>query len=139
MQQYSWDKIKIMKPGDVSCLVIKNKRSFLSYEKGVLPLMRWLQQDENFFKDAIVIDKVIGKAAALLLVYGGGAKEVYAFLISEVAYTYLNKLGIAVYYLKKVPHIINRDQTGFCPMEQRTLEIEDAEVAYRNLQQIIKL
>lgn len=138
MKTMTWETIRELKPDDVSCLVLKNNETHRSYEKGVLPLMRWLAQDDQFFKDAIVIDKVIGKAAALLLVYGG-VKEVYTFLISDIAYDFLISHKIRVHYLNRVPYIINRSHTGGCPMEQRTLEIDDPSTAYHHLKAIIQL
>ena len=39
--------------------------------RGILPLMQWLS-DGEFLRGAVVADKVIGKAAAFLLVLGGG-------------------------------------------------------------------
>ena len=138
MKVINWDNIRKMKPDDVSCLVIKGNQTYQSSEKGVLPLMRWLQEDVCFFKDATVIDKVIGKAAALLLVFGG-VKIVYTFLISDIAYEFLLEKKVQVHYMNRVPYIINRSQTGGCPMEQRTLEINDPVIAYEKLKEVIKL
>lgn len=81
---------------------------------------------------ACVADKVVGKAAAMLLVRGG-AVEVYAEVISSPALEVLKNHKIICLYGKEVPNIINRTKTGICPMEQAVLGVDDIEKAYKIL------
>lgn len=82
--------------------------------RGVRPLMQLLEDD--LLEDALVVDKVIGRAAAAICVEGG-VKKVHALLLSEDAADLLNDHGIACEGETVVPQILNRDQSGRCPME----------------------
>ena len=51
-------------------VIYKNDASVhTSNDRGVAPLMKLLKEDNTQLKDAMIADKVIGKAAALLMVY----------------------------------------------------------------------
>jgi hypothetical protein len=71
-----------------------------------------------------VIDKVIGKSAALLLIYGQ-AQAIHAQIISEHALNSLRQSQMHVSYDTLVPYIQNNDRTGMCPMEATVLNIDD--------------
>ncbi|MCQ5285699.1 DUF1893 domain-containing protein [Longicatena caecimuris] len=58
-------------------------------------------------KDAQIADKVIGKAAAMMLVFGG-IKVVDAGVISDTALDFLQAHHILVHYELLVPIIIYR-------------------------------
>lgn len=96
--------------------------------RGILPLMQWLAGGD-FLRDAVVADKVIGKAAAFLLVLGG-VREVYAGVISIPAADVLQNAGIPYTYEKKVQNIENRRHDGICPMESAVLKTEDPKEAF---------
>ena len=116
--------------GLYSC-VIYNEGKVRSYtQRGVADLYDILNSDEaDFLKGAQIADKVIGRAAAALLIKGGIA-EVYAEVMSEGALTLLEQHGIEVQYVKLVSHIINRDKSGWCPLELLTRDLEDIEDMY---------
>lgn len=103
-----------------------------SCEKGIAPMMRLLIADPTALEGAYVADRVIGKAAAHLLVYGKAA-GVYAQLISRHAEDLLNGRGMPFIGGEVTPYIQNRRQDGVCPMEQTVLEIEDSEEAFAAL------
>ena len=66
-------------------VIYKNDASVhTSNDRGVAPLMKLLKEDNTQLKDAMIADKVIGKAAALLMVYAK-VKEVYTPTISTPA------------------------------------------------------
>ena len=98
-------------------------------ESGVVPLMR-LQNGS--LGGAFVADKVVGKAAALLLVRGG-AIQVYADVMSEPAIEVLSKHKILWLTHKRVKNILNADGTDICPMERAVLEVDDPEEAFEIL------
>lgn len=81
---------------------------------------------------AFVADKVVGKAAAMMLARGG-AIEVYAGVISTPALEVFKNHRIICLYETLVPNIINRDKTDICPMEKAVLDVEDIEKAYEIL------
>jgi hypothetical protein len=114
--------------GGYSIVVMNKEEQFTSNKRGIAPILELLDTNKDFLKGAIVADKVIGKAAALLLI-AGGIKELYAHIISEHAIKVLNQQNIPYDYKEKVPYIINRTQTGMCPMESQVLCLEDANEA----------
>lgn len=113
--------------GECTCALIRGDKIASSKKRGVLPLVELIDsgEDYNGFSAA---DKVVGKAAAFLYVLLG-VSELYAFLISESALTVLEKGGVRVQFSQRVEAIMNRTNTGFCPMETATKDIDDANEA----------
>lgn len=105
----------------------------LSNDRGVAPLMKLLKEDKEQLRDSMVADKVIGKAAALLMVYAG-IKEVYTPTISKPAVDVFENYNVKISYDKIVDRIINRKGDGLCPMETLCLEIDDPEEAFVKIQ-----
>lgn len=119
---------ELLKEG--ASLVIVNAAGELVYrEHGVRTL---LSLQSGSLTGAFVADKIVGKAAAMLLVRGG-ALEVYAEVISEPALETLKKHKVICIYGELVPFIENNDKTGLCPMEQAVLKIDDVAIAYEVL------
>lgn len=102
---------------------------FTSQERGVKPLLHLLSEKKGFLKGASVADKVIGKAAALLMALGE-IKEVHTLIISEPAIKVFEKYNIPCFYDKKVTRIVNRAGDGLCPMETLCLDVENPQEAF---------
>lgn len=130
------DEIKrareLLTKGGYTCVAVKNGASCFSTERGVQPLLHWLELPEEPLREAAVADKVIGKAAALLMVYAG-VKEVYTAVISEPAAAVFRSCGVPYKAGKCVPRIINRQGDGLCPMESRVMDTDSPEEAYHRL------
>lgn len=124
--------IKRLQQEQLSCLALIGNREYTSTLKGIAPLLKPLRENPDFFKEAIVVDRVIGKSAAFLLIKGQ-IKSIHALIISQHALTLLNKHHIEVTYDKLVPYIINNTNTGMCPMEASVLDLEDPELAFQTL------
>lgn len=92
--------------------------------RGVADLRALLRDDPAFLAGAQVADVVVGKAAAAILVLGK-AREVYAGVISQPALRLLADNGIAATYGQLAPHIANRDNSGWCPLEQLCRDTDD--------------
>lgn len=120
-----------------TCVVVDKQGMRTSTLSGIKPLMQWLAEDKKAFEQASIADRCIGKAAAMLMVYGG-VKEVYTNLISEHAIQLFADFAVPVEYKERVEYIINRDKTGMCPMEEACLEINNLEEAYQALQNKLK-
>ena len=90
--------------------------------RGIGPLVRLF--DERRLKDAIVMDKVIGRAAAAFCAKGG-SKQVYARLAAKGAAEILAEKGIPLKAEKTVERILNRQQTDACPMEKAVAKMDD--------------
>ena len=112
--------------------VVSNGEVFTSQERGVKPLLHLLTDKKGFLKGASVADKVIGKAAALLMVLGE-IKEVHTLIISEPAIKVFEKYNIPCFYDKKVDRIVNRTGDGLCPMETLCLYVEKPKEAFEKI------
>ena len=111
-------------------VIYKNDASvFVSDDRGVVPLMKLLQEDKSQLIDSIVVDKVIGKAAALLMVFAG-VKEVFTPTISSPAVEVFKNHDIKITFDSEVDRIINRKGDGLCPMETLCLDIDNPEEAF---------
>lgn len=121
--------------GDITlCAILKDGRFFKSYERGIKPIMEQLKSEPHFFENAILADKVVGKAAAFLAVYSK-VSGIYAKTVSAPALSVLNEYKIPCEYETLVARIENRTKTGLCPMESLCMNIsapEDAYLALRN-------
>lgn len=102
--------------GDYTCVLCKDDVVYTSTQRGVKPLVEWIDSgvDLNGFSAA---DKIVGKAAAFLYVLLG-VKAVYAHVMSEAAIRVLSENGIECRFDTSVEKIINRANTGICPMEE---------------------
>ncbi|MBM0046060.1 DUF1893 domain-containing protein [Anaerococcus sp. mt242] len=110
-----------------SIVVVKeDKVVYKSDKNGLLPIIDIYDSDENILKGAAVADKVIGRAAALILIKAN-ISELYTELISENAISILDDTNIKYQYNKKVKEIRNRDNTDMCPMEKLSLSTDDAD------------
>lgn len=109
----------------LSMVIVKNGSIIVeSKDKGIKPIFEVYTKSKEDFIDASVADKVIGKAAAMILL-NGGIKNLYAELISESAINILKASDINVEYTKKVPLILNREGNDMCPIEKLSSNTED--------------
>ncbi len=111
-----------------SLLVYKNGEISFQDERGIKPLL--IQIEKNGLKDALVVDKVIGKAAALLMVYGK-VKQVHTNIIAKDAVKVFEKHKVKFSYNEVVEYIQNDRKDGLCPMEQKVLKTNSPKKAYK--------
>lgn len=107
--------IALLGKGDTS-LVVDNGRLTTYTGRGVADLHRLLTEHPRMLQGARVADKIVGKGAAALMILGG-VKELYTPLISRLALDLLSGYDIKTTYDKVIDHIVNRDKTGWCPVE----------------------
>lgn len=121
--------IQEMSESDFTCYAYLKIGTYTSKFNGIRPLLQPLNKDKTFFEDSIVVDKVIGKSSAFLLIYGK-VKKVHALIMSEHAKNLLDKHPIEYTYDQLVPFIENNLKTDMCPMEKTVLQIEDSNEAF---------
>lgn len=133
--------IDMLQDGHYTCVLCKNDIIYTSTERGVKPLLEWMDRG-IVLKDFSAADKVVGKAAAFLYVLFG-VEEVYASVMSERAIETLKANGIRVNYKTSVSNIKNRTGKGFCPMEEAVRNIsvpsEALETVRKTLKELNKL
>lgn len=110
--------IKSLHEGNYSCVIENVDGVHFFSGKGVSDLYALVKEQNSFLNGASVADKVVGKAAAALMILGG-VKNVYTDLISAPALEMFEKGGINVSYSGIVPNIRNRDNTDLCPLEKK--------------------
>ncbi|MFH0897440.1 MAG: DUF1893 domain-containing protein, partial [Candidatus Bathyarchaeota archaeon] len=105
--------IQRLKEEGLNLIIVKDGRTiFKSIKEGMQPLLEAIRSlDAPTLKDSIVTDKMVGKAAALLISYFK-AKEVHCTLISVRATEVLKRHEIKYYSEKLLPEIANRLGTG---------------------------
>ena len=131
------EKAKSLLKDKVTFAAVSENEIYISEKRGVAPILEKIDSDPEFFKGASVADRVIGKAAAMLLEKYGAA-EIYAQVTSEYAIAYLNDKNVGFTYDKRVDHIINRAGTDMCPMEKTVLHISDADEGEKLIRNKIK-
>ena len=118
---------ELLNSGDFTCVLCKGETVLDSKEKGVKPLLQWLSAGEEL-TGFCAADKIAGKAAALLYVKLG-VSAVYAQVMSKSALAVFEKHGIHAEYDTLADTIVNRFNTGICPMEQAVFDISDPDEA----------
>ena len=114
--------IDILHRGGYSCVIRKGDDMRTFHQRGVADLWQLCQGEEHFLQGACIADKVIGKGAAALMIYGG-ACEVYADVICQPALALLQDHGIEVSYREMTDRIINRRGDGPCPVETLCVDL----------------
>ena len=105
--------ISLLHEEGFSCVIANQGETRTFTQRGVADLYTLYNNDPAFMQGAVIADKVVGKGAAALMILGGMA-EVYTDVVSTPA-----------------PHIINRQQTGYCPLETACGEETDLQRLYR--------
>lgn len=99
---------------------------YSSKEKGLRPLFDCTRKYKE--KSGLILhDKVIGLAAAKLVVYSGMIKEVITTVASNPAKKFLEDNRIAIRARMVVPNIMTNDRRAVCPGEVIALNTETAE------------
>ena len=127
--------LALIREESASCVVIRDGRiANLEYGNGLKPLMELYEAGK--LKNALVADKIIGKAASVILILGG-AKEVYGDTISKTALAYLTAHGIKASGNRVIDVISNREGNGICPMERAVMDVEAPEAGLHKLRETI--
>jgi ferredoxin len=106
-----------------------------SDERGIVPAMKML--DSGRLKGALVVNKIVGRAAAAIFI-AGGTKKVYAAVMSRAAKELLKSKGVAAQADETVETVINRAKTGPCPMESAVEGLNDVETMVETLRKAIR-
>ena len=112
---------------------------FTSNKDGMQPLLQAIDCiGLPVLGDSIVVDKIVGKAAALLISYFK-AREVHCIVLSVRAKEVLDKQGIKYYSETMIQEIRNKLGTDICPFEKSVLDVVEPEEGYKLLVAKMKL
>ena len=110
-----------------SLIIYKDNNITTFDEHNLEPLLIYL--NDNDFGNTCIFDKTVGKAAAMLYVYGD-AKCVHANTISKSAIKILKKNNIKYEAKNIVSEIKNKKNTDLCPFEKLIKDVDNPTLAY---------
>lgn len=125
-----------LKRQQCTCVLCKGEDVLHSFHRGVRPLLDFLDSGKDF-TDFSAADKVVGKATAFLYCLLG-VTAVHAGVLSDAAAAVFDRYGIPFSCDKRVAGIRNRDNTGPCPMENATKDIEDPREALLAIRETLR-
>lgn len=133
-----FEKAKNMiKENKIGCALIKDEKIIATENgNGVNPLLKLYETKTDEMVDTTLVDKVIGRAAAMIAI-NGKVRNVYGELMSEEAVKLLKSHHIPASYGKLVPKILNKNQDGLCPLEKSIENINDPKEAFKVLKDFI--
>ncbi len=85
----------------------------------------------------VLHDKVMGLAAARLIVYSDMIAGVFTKVVSEPARRFLQENGIALSADGVAANILTRDQTAVCPGEVIAMNTDDPDVFLRKIRAML--
>ena len=136
-QKIKQQAVEMINRGNAACVMVcANGEQIIEQGRGLSPLLSIYEQHPDAMIGAIVVDKVIGRAAAMILLEGKAAM-VHGILMSEDAYELLWKKGVKTSYGELVPRILNPQRDGLCPLEQSVEGITDPKQAIEAIKQRI--
>ena len=110
----------------------KGRVLFETQARGISGLLEAIKKIGKNIRASSVADRIVGRAAALLLVYLG-VTSVYAVTISDGGIEVLKNLNILSEFDKRVPNILNLKKTDVCPFEKLVAKFSDPKEAYEAL------
>jgi hypothetical protein len=117
----------------VSLVIVKEGQTlFESGSSGIYGLLQAIEKLKREMYGSSVADRVVGRAAALLLAYSH-VNEVYAVILSREGLVMLEKNGIKVECLNLVQKILDRTGKNMCPFEKFSSGITSPDEAYEQL------
>lgn len=132
------EAISLITEGRAECVLVRDGEVIVRESgHGVSPLLTMYDSHGDQMRGAVVVDKVIGRAAACIAICGG-ASHVHGELMSEDAVTFLADNHISSSYTTLVPRILNRNLDGLCPLEQSVLGLTDPEEALAALRRRVE-
>ncbi len=125
---------------EYSLALIKDKKIISSSTRsGIRPLFMLVNEFKGKVEDCIIHDKVIGLAAAKLIVYSKIASSVITMVASKIGKEFLEKNGIHIQAVKVVDMILNKNQDGQCPMEMKAGMINYTEDFFEEVKKVYEV
>ena len=97
-----------------------NRLLFTSHRERLLPLLEYIKGPASRHRKVVILDRVMGNAAALLAVKAD-CREVYSPLGSQLALGTLKQYGITYHFSRTVPYIQDTSHEHMCPMEKLSI------------------
>lgn len=118
---------RLLNDNECTVVLCHNEITYTSSQRGVRPLLTWLD-DETDLMGFSAADKVVGRGAAFIYRLLG-VREVHGNIMSVAAVKVLRAGGIEVSWGTLTESIMNRQKNGPCPIELATRNIQEPENA----------
>ena len=111
--------------GRLTLAVLRGDRIvFQSEHDGIRDALMLHDEHPELLRGAVIVDRIIGRAAATLFA-DGGAAAVYGRVMTRDAMHVLEEKGTQARANTLTDRIINRAGTDICPMEKAILGVTD--------------
>lgn len=121
---------RILVENGYTFVALKNDEIYSSMLHGIKPLVSKIFVSNDYFKDYVAVDRIIGRAAAILLIRSK-VKYIHGFILSEPAKDLLDQYHVDYSYDRLVPYITNREGNRMCSLEASVLEVSDLEEGFK--------
>lgn len=117
-----------------SLILVKDKKIIYSSDKsGLEPLLECIQKYNNL-KNCRLYDKVIGLAAAKLIVYANMFSSIITRVCSKKAKYLLEKRGVEIKTKKIVNYIFASNRSSLCPFELKAQQIKNEKLFFEHIE-----
>jgi hypothetical protein len=124
---------KIIRDNGMGLVAIKDGKILVqAQDRGVRPFVQAVIDVGEALSGAVIGDRVIGRASAMLCIYSG-VVAAYTPLASESAAEELCVANIELIADEKTPHILNREGTDVCPFEKMTESLKSSHEVFHAL------
>ena len=120
---------KLEKTGNSLMIYKEGKLIFESKLGGIRPHLKAIDELGEKLEGTLMVDKILGRAAAFLMVYAK-ASEAMATVLSTPGRRVLEQNGVKFSYGEEVPHIKMENGVIYCPFESMVQGIENPVEAY---------
>jgi len=117
------------KTGNSLMIYSDGRLIFQSASKGIRPHLEAIEEHGEALRGTLMVDKIVGRAAALLILYSGAA-EAQAQVLSRPGRQVLDMHGLPTSYVELVDHIKMKDGSIYCPFERMVQGVTDPVEAY---------
>lgn len=122
---------------EYSLVLIKDGAIIYSSQRpGLRPLVECVEQCRAKFKECTLYDRIIGLAAARVVVYSDMISLVLTRVSSKAAKELLGMSNIEMKAQRTVENILTHDKSSICPMEKKAQGIEDNKSFFCQLRDI---
>jgi hypothetical protein len=122
--------LQVLEETGNSLMIYKEgKLIFESNLGGIRPHLKAIDEQGKELEGTLMVDKILGRAAAFLVIYSKAAEAITS-VVSSPGKAVLEKYGVKFSYREEVPHIKMKNGVIYCPFESMVQGIEDPVEAY---------
>jgi hypothetical protein len=125
------DYLDVLESTENSLMVYKNEELiFESDLGGIRPHLKAIDELGGQLEGTLIVDKILGRAAAFLVIYSKAA-EAITNVVSSPGKQILDAHSLKFSYREEVPHIKMKNGVIYCPFESMVQGIDDPDEAYK--------